>query len=164
MTRHGRLCAALLFGTFAFLLSPTPASAQDGKMDPREAHFGVRGGVSGFPDQFVVGGHVDAPWFHFKTSFRPSVEAGFGGDEDTTLISVNLDLVHWMPFENSSWSGWNMYAGAGVGSNFEFFHGEKEFFGNLSAVFGFQNSGGLFVEMRVGMRPSAKIVVGYVLK
>jgi hypothetical protein len=162
MTR-GRIITAALVLCAGMFAAPAAAQTSD-KASPEEMHFGVRGGVSGFPNQFFLGGHVDAPQFHFKTSFRPSVEIGFR--DHTTLISLNLDLVHWMPFTNTNLpTPWRMYAGAGVGANIEMVdEADNEFFGNLSAVFGFQHDSGLFAELRVGMRPSAKIAVGFVLR
>jgi hypothetical protein len=162
MTPRPFVTAALL--AFALTLAAPAAAQTPDKRSPDELHYGIRGGFSGFPNQFFFGGHVDAPEFHFKTAFRPSIEVGFGND--STLVSVNLDLVHWMPFTNTNArTPWSMYAGAGVGANIELLDGiEDEFFGNLAAVFGFQHTSGLFGELRVGMRPSVRVAVGFVIR
>jgi hypothetical protein len=157
------LVTAMMATAACAMAVPAAAQTQGGRAD-QEAHYGVRAGFSGFPNQFFIGGHIDAPQFHFKTGFRPSVELGFG--DNTTLLSVNLDLVHWMPFSSTSArTAWSMYAGAGVGANFEMIDEvEDEFFGNLAAVFGFQHTSGVFAELRVGMRPSVKVAAGFVLR
>ena len=132
-------------------LSATPALAQ--------VSFGPRAGLSGDPDQFFVGAHVESTDLGHKTTFRPNVEAGFGSDQ--TLITVNLGLVHWMPLKNSSWQA---YAGGGIGTNFSIADEEKAMYGALHIVFGVQHDKGLFTEMKVGTEPSVKLTVGYSMK
>jgi len=133
------------------LLSAQPAAAQ--------RNFGVRGGLSGGPDQFFVGGHVESADLGHRTTFRPNFEAGFG--DDVTLMTANLELVHWMQLKGTAWQ---VYAGGGVGANFWMETENKFMYGNLNVVFGAQHDKGLFAEMKVGIEPSVKITVGYTLK
>lgn len=135
----------------ALLLTAQPAAAQ--------VNFGVRGGLSGGPDQFFVGGHVESADLGHRTTFRPNFEAGFG--DDITLLTVNLELVHWMPLKGSTWQA---YAGGGVGTNIWMDEGAKFMYGTLNVVFGVQHDKGLFAEMKVGIEPSVKLTVGYTLK
>ena len=146
-----RVCLRGL-GLAAALMAPAaPAWAQ--------ATFGPRGGVSGEPDQFVLGGHIESPDLGHRVTFRPNVELGFGSD--LTLVTVNLEFVHWMPLKNSKWQA---YAGGGLGTNFWIADEEKRMYGNLSLVVGLQHDIGVFAEMKVGLDPSVKIVAGYSMK
>jgi hypothetical protein len=118
--------------------------------------FGPRGGVSGEPDQVFLGAHIETPDLGHRVTFRPNFEVGFGSD--VTLLTANLELVHWMPLPNSRWQ---LYAGGGIGTNFWIDDVDKVMSGVLNAVFGLQHDAGLFAEMKVGMQPRVKIMVGY---
>jgi hypothetical protein len=146
-----RACVFIVGVAAAILLAAHPAAAQ--------VHFGVRGGLSGGPDQFFVGGHVESADLGHRTTFRPNFEAGFG--DDVSLMTVNLELVHWMPLKDSAWQ---VYAGGGVGANFWMETDNNFMYGNLNVVFGVQHAKGLFAEMKVGIEPSVKLTVGYTLK
>ena len=135
----------------ALMLPAAPASAQ--------VTFGPRGGVSGDPDQFFLGAHLDSPDLGHRVTFRPNFEIGFGSD--VTLLTVNLELVHWMPLAKSRWQ---LYAGGGLGTNFWIDDVDKTMSGVLNAVFGLQHDAGPFAEMKVGMEPRVKITVGYSMK
>lgn len=146
-----RVCLAAAVCAAGWVLSASPAYAQ--------ASVGPRGGVSGEPDQFHIGGHIESPDLGHRVTFRPNVEVGFGSD--LTLIAVNLELIHYMPLKGSRWQ---VYAGGGVGSNFALADEDNTMSGVLNAVFGLQHDAGLFAEMKVGMDPSVKITVGYSMK
>jgi hypothetical protein len=133
------------------VLTAAPALAQ--------VSFGPRAGLSGNPDQFFVGAHVESMDLGHRTTFRPNVEAGFG--DDVTLVTVDLDLVHWMPLKNSRWQ---VYAGGGIGTNFAIADEAKDMYGALHIVFGVQHDRGLFGEMKVGTDPGVKLAVGYSMK
>ena len=121
--------------------------------------FGPRGGVSGEPDQVVLGAHIESPDLGHRVTFRPNFDVGFLSD--VTLLTVNLELVHWMPLAKSRWQ---LYAGGGLGTNVWIADDDKRFYGVLNAVFGLQHDAGLFAEMRVGMEPRVKIMAGYSMK
>jgi hypothetical protein len=104
-------------------------------------------------------GHVESADLGHRTTFRPNFEAGFG--DDVTLLTVNLELVHWMPLKGSTWQA---YAGGGVGTNIWMDEGATFMYGTLNVVFGVQHDKGLFAEMKVGIEPSVKLTVGYTLK
>ena len=136
----------------AALMAPAaPAFAQ--------VTFGPRGGVSGEPDQVVLGAHIESPDLGHRVTFRPNFDVGFLSD--VTLLTVNLELVHWMPLAKSRWQ---LYAGGGLGTNVWIADDEKRLYGVLNAVFGLQHDAGLFAEMRVGMEPRVKIMAGYSMK
>ncbi len=119
--------------------------------------YGVRGGASGPPNQVFIGAQADTTTLGHEVTFRPNVELAFGNAEQ--LLSLNMELVHWMPLHNPIWS---LYAGGGVGANFIFSNEfEDRMHGNLSALFGLQHQSGLFGELKVGLRPSIQLTVGY---
>ena len=146
-----RACVLGLVLLAVLLFAAQPAAAQ--------VNFGIRGGLSGGPDQFFVGGHVESADLGHRTTFRPNFEAGFG--DAVTLMTINLELVHWMPLKGSAWQA---YAGGGVGTNFWLTKDEKTMYGAANIVFGVQHTKGLFAEMKVGTEPSVKLTVGYMLK
>jgi hypothetical protein len=149
MRRRVWLCA---IGLAAALMVPAaPAFAQ--------VTFGPRGGISGEPDQFFLGAHIESPDLGHRITFRPNAEVGFGSD--LTLLTFNLELVHWMPLKNTKWQ---LYAGGGLGTNVWLDDDEKTLYGVLNAVFGLQHDAGLFAEMKVGMDPRVKITVGYSMR
>ena len=44
-----------------------------------QEHVGIRVGVSGDPDQFVFGGHIETAPLMDRLVFRPNAEIGLGG-------------------------------------------------------------------------------------
>ena len=66
----------------AILLGTTPANAGLGA--------GVRAGVSGTPDQFVVGGQLLLGSVAPKIQLVPGVDLGFGNDVSTTAVNVDF--------------------------------------------------------------------------
>jgi hypothetical protein len=143
------LCAVGL--TAALLWPAAPAFAQ--------VTFGPRGGISGEPDQWFLGAHIETPDLGHRVTFRPNFDVGFGSD--VTLATFNLELVHWMPLKNSKWQ---LYAGGGIGANVWIDDTDDILSGALNALFGVQHDAGLFVEMKVGMQPRVKIMAGYSMK
>jgi len=53
---------------------------------------GVRAGVSGDPDQFHFGGHVETKPLAESLRFRPNVEMGVGND--VTVIGFKVEFFH----------------------------------------------------------------------
>jgi hypothetical protein len=147
-----RRACVIALGLVAALVGVANAAAA-------QVGFGARGGFSGTPDQFFLGGHIESGDLGHKVTFRPNVEVGFGSDQ--TLVTVNLELVHWMPLKNSRWQ---VYAGGGVGANFLIDDFDKTTTGGLNVVFGLQHDIGFFTEMKVGIDPSVKLTVGYSMK
>ncbi|MEZ5319995.1 MAG: hypothetical protein R2752_21520, partial [Vicinamibacterales bacterium] len=95
----------LVFLVSAALLVARPAAAQTA--------VGVRAGVSGDPDQFVFGGHVETSPLMEHLTFRPNVEIGVG--DNVTLFSINLEFAYKFPIQNQPWT---LYVGAGPAVNF----------------------------------------------
>ncbi len=132
-----------------------PASAQSA--------VGVRAGVSGDPDQFFVGVHVDTPPIIERLTFRPNMEIGFG--DNTTLVALNIEFAYWLPIENSPWQ---LYFGGGPAANiYKFDAGrgsDTEVEGGFNILVGVQHRRGLFTELKVGAvdSPDIKFAGGYV--
>ena len=145
--------------TGACLMVAAPAQAQN--VPHTTATLGVRGGATGNPEQGFVGVHVETPNLGHNTTFRPSADIGVGSD--LTLVTVNLDLVHWSQIPNTPW---RVYAGGGVGTNlvFDDIDGNDILDGNVNAIIGVQHTSGLYAEMRVGMSPGVKVAAGYVIR
>jgi hypothetical protein len=141
------------------LMAAAPASAQN--VPHTTATLGVRGGASGNPEQGFVGVHVETPNLGHNTTLRPAADLGFGND--LTLLSVNLDLVHWSLIPNTTW---RVYAGGGVGANLAFddLDGNDILEGNVNAVIGVQHTSGVYAEIRVGISPGVKVAAGYVIR
>jgi hypothetical protein len=125
--------------------------------------FGVRAGASSLPDQFFIGAHVESPELTQTgpLTFRPNVELGFG--HGTTLLAGNLEFVFWVHFPDSTWSS---YFGAGPSIDWVHNDFESRAHGGFNGLVGFQNSSGLFLEVKRGDggNPELKVAVGYVLK
>ena len=82
------------------VLMAAPAQAQ--------SNPGIRAGVSGDPDQFYFGGHIETRPLIERLTFRPNVEIGLG--DDLTLIAANIEFAYWIPIRNKPWS---VYVGGG---------------------------------------------------
>ena len=131
-----------------FLLLAAPAHAQS---------VGARAGVSGDPDQFYFGGHVETPPLADRIYFRPNVEIGIG--DDTTLIAFNVEFAYHFPAKR----GWEIYAGTGPALNLVRHNGETVSGGGLNLLIGAQHARGLFTEFKVGTvdSPRVKFAIGY---
>ncbi len=152
MTR--RFIAWLAVAFSLCLLIPATASAQD---------FGVRAGVSGEPDQFYFGLHVESGPIADRLRFRPSAEVGIGDNQ--TLVAFNFDFVYPFLLRQSRWS---LYFGGGPAANVYIFdtgdpvRHERDVRGGINAVLGLEHRDGFFTELRLGMldSPSIKMCVG----
>ncbi len=71
---------------------------------------GLRFGVSDSPNQFLMGGHLDAGRIAGHLRFFPSATVGVG--HSLTTIQLNADGRWILPLDRSSW---NLYAGGGFG-------------------------------------------------
>jgi hypothetical protein len=145
---------AVLAGIFfvAFTLAPQQAAA---------GNFGLRGGFSLSPDDFVIGAHYRTPPLAENLYFVPSGEVGFG---DATMIAFNADL-HYV-FEVKSKLA--PYAGAGMTINwFDTDAGgsETDVGGGIlgGILLGQTKNGRMFFEVKLGLgdTPDAKFLVGW---
>lgn len=142
--RWGRLAiVALMLGCMA-----APASAQTA---------GVRVGISGDPDQFYFGGHVETAPVVDRLRFRPNVEIGLG--DHVTLVTLNFEFAYMFPSQQP----WNLYAGGGPALNIIHTDQDTSGEGGFNLLVGAAHRGSLFVEFKVGAlkSPNVKFGVGY---
>jgi hypothetical protein len=130
---------------------------------PAEAQkAGVRAGVSGDPDQFFFGGHVETSPLVDQLSFRPNVEVGLG--DNRTLVALNIEFVYGFPLRRQPW---RVYVGGGPAANIVSFSDDRpdgsDVNGGFNLLVGLEHREGLFTELKVGMidSPSIKFTVGY---
>ena len=140
--------------------SALPASAQ--------THLGLRAGVSGGPDQFVFGFHVDTPPLLEHFTFRPNVEVGVG--DDRTLAAFNVEFAYWIPIPDTRWQVYfdggpgivisDNNGGNGNGNG----NGDTDVGAGFNIGVGLQHGRGFFSELKVGFidSPEVKFLVGFV--
>ncbi len=131
-----------------------------------QEHVGIRVGVSGDPDQFVFGGHIETAPLLDRLVFRPNAEIGIGND--LVLIAFNLEFAYKIPLEDNPWTA---YVGAGPALNILSFsddggrrgRDDTEIEGGFNFLLGAEHDGGLFTEFKVGASdsPDLKFMVGY---
>lgn len=152
-TRRSSYIVAVV-GAWLCLALPHAALAQGGA--------GVRGGVSGDPDQFYFGGHFDTGYVVERLSFRPNVEVGVGND--LTTIAANFEFAYWFPIRRKPWS---VYAGGGPAMNIyrhDFPGGSNtDTQPGFNLLIGLAHRQGLFTEFKLGLidSPEVKFGVGY---
>jgi hypothetical protein len=135
----------------ALALAPLPAVAGD---------FGLRGGFSLDPDDFLIGAHYRTAPIADDLYFVPSAEVGFG---DITMVAFNADL-HYL-FETDS--KLKPYLGAGMTINWFDTEGnsQTEVGGGIlgGILLGETDHGRLFFEVKLGLGdvPDAKFIVGW---
>lgn len=167
MTRRALSLLVLLVFACATPVAAQPRRTpppQPAKTDPT---FGVRVGVSGDPDQFFFGAHVETSPIIDHLTFRPNAEIGVGDDQ--TLFAFNFEFAYWIPLKNQPW---RVYLGGGPALVIRSFHeghpnnGDSDVGGGLNFLLGIQHRKGLFAELKVGAidSPSVKFAVGYVFK
>jgi hypothetical protein len=153
MTNTSRIARLFVF-FFACLVCASNANAQ--------AHYGLRAGVSGDPDQFVVGGHIETKPLIPHLSFRPNLEVGFG--DSSTLVAANIEFAYRIDLDRKPW--W-IYVGAGPAAVWTHHdQGDTDFGGGFNILVGVQHKKGLFAEFKVGMidSPDVKFMVGHAFK
>jgi hypothetical protein len=155
MTKRTLLSAGMVLG---LLVMAAPAGAQ--------TSTGVRAGVSGDPDQFVFGGHIETGELMERVTFRPSVEVGVGNG--WTGIGLNFEFAYWIPLDNQDW---RLYLGGGPALNIwsrdrPERSSETEVGGGFNIMIGVQHARGLLFEFKVGAidSPDVKFVIGYVFE
>lgn len=133
-------------------LAAAPAFAQSGG-------GGIRGGVSGDPDQFYFGAHLDTGPLVESLTFRPNVEIGLG--DDLTTVAANFEFVYWFPLRRAPWS---LYAGAGPALNvYRVDRGrddDTETEPGFNVLLGIQHRRGLFTEFKLGLIDSPEVKFG----
>jgi hypothetical protein len=138
----------------AIALVAAPAYAQS-------SGAGVRAGVSGDPDQFYFGGHVETKPLIDRLTFRPNLEIGLG--DDTTLVAGNIEFAYWIPIRNKPFQ---VYLGGGPAVIIGDRNDDTDVGGGFNILVGLQHRGGLFTELKVGFAdsPDIKFGVGFVFK
>jgi hypothetical protein len=134
-----------------------------------QSHAGIRAGVSGDPDQFFIGGHVETAPLAEHLTFRPNVEVGVG--DNLTVVAVNLEFAYWIPLARHPW---RVYLGAGPAAVITSHHagpgrgnrGGSDVGGGFNVLLGIQHRRGLFAELKVGAvdSPEVKFTVGYAFR
>ena len=148
----GLVCAVLL-------TTAAPAVAQ--------THAGIRAGVSGDPDQFFFGGHIETRPVADHLTFRPNAEIGVG--DDLTLVALNIEFAYWTSLHTNPW---RVYLGGGpaaIITSGHSGHNEEDntgFGGGFNLLIGAQHKGGLFGEFKLGLgdSPEVKGTVGVAFK
>lgn len=139
------------------LLAGATAAAQE--------QVGIRAGVSGGPDQFFFGGHLETGPLLERLVFRPNAEVGVGSD--LTLFALNFEFAYKIPLDDNPWV---VYFGAGPALNVISFSegrrrrgGDTEAEGGFNIMLGAEHAEGLFTEFKVGFSnsPELKFAVGY---
>jgi hypothetical protein len=138
--------------TVLLLASMTWAAAPAGAQD-----VGIRAGVSGGPDQFFFGGHLETGELLERLTFRPNAEIGIG--DDVTVVAINLEFAYRFPSNRA----WLMYVGGGPALNIIDHDEDTSPEGGFNILIGAEHRGGLFVELKVGLAdsPEAKLGVGF---
>jgi hypothetical protein len=121
---------------------------------------GVRAGVSGRPNQFVFGGHVETKELAEHLTFRPNVEIGLG--DGLTVVCLNIEFVYWLPEKTKPWQ---FYVGGGPAAVIVNNVGTSTG-GGFNLLVGTQHERGLFTELKIGVvdSPDVKFIVGYKFK
>ncbi len=128
---------------------------------------GPRAGLSVSPDQLVVGGQLSVRGFAPNWSFDPSLELGFGDDQQ--VVALNFDAYYRFRLESTDW---RPYAGAGLGIAFDSWDAAPEVRDHSETQVGLNVVGGFhiptrsgndwFLELRLGVGdiPSMKVMTG----
>jgi len=131
-----------------------------------QEQVGIRVGISGDPDQFVFGGHIETAPLLERLVFRPNAEIGIGSD--LVLMAFNLEFAYKIPLEDNPWT---VYVGAGPALNILSFsddggrrgRDDTEVEGGFNILVGAEHSDGLFTEFKIGVSdsPDLKLMIGY---
>jgi hypothetical protein len=134
--------------------------------------WGVRGGLSSEPDQFVLGMHANMGEFAQNLRFTPNADIGFG--DHLTVFTLNPDIVYALPLPEAG----RIY----FGGTLSFVYVKLDLpklesaFGNVddtdtdigvAGVIGYEpptESLPIFFDLKVGISdeyPDLKIMVGY---
>ena len=64
-----------------------------------QEQVGIRAGISGDPDQFIFGGHIETAPLLDRLVFRPNAEIGLGSD--LVLLALNFEFAYKIPLEDN---------------------------------------------------------------
>ena len=155
-----KACAGCVVVSLALACLPTAAAAQQ--------QVGVRVGVSGDPDQFVFGGHVETSPLVDRLVFRPTGEIGLG--DGLVAVALNFEFPYKIAIKDQAWTP---YIGGGPAMNIFLFDDDgngrgrggdgTDIGGGFNTIVGAEHEGGLFTEFKVGAldSPDLKLFVGY---
>jgi hypothetical protein len=152
--------AGLAIISLALACLPTAAAAQQ--------QTGIRVGVSGDPDQFVFGGHVETSPLVDRLVFRPTGEVGLG--DGLVVLALNFEFAYKIAIKDQAWTP---YVGGGPAMNI-FIRDDDgngrgrggdgtDIGGGFNILVGAEHEGGLFTEFKVGAldSPDLKLLVGF---
>ena len=128
-----------------------------------QASAGIRAGVSGTPDQFFFGGHIETGQIADHLTFRPNVEVGVGNGE--TLVCVNLEFAYHVPLHRQPWTLYFSAGPAAIISSPSRPNGSNVG-GGFNLLVGLQARQGFFTELKAGLidSPEIKFTVGYAFR
>ena len=158
MTRPFRFLAV----SFVCLLLPAFASPALAQGTPTQTQYGVRAGVSGDPDQFFFGAHLETRPIFSRVTFRPNLEIGFGDNQ--TVTAINIEFVYSLPLKEHPW---RVYFGGGPAAVIRHVDESDTDFGpGFNFLLGIQHRGGFFTEIKLGAidSPEFKFAVGYAFR
>ena len=148
-----------------------PAGAQE----LRYGGWGVRGGFSVTPDQFVLGAHVHLGELARNLRLDPNVDIGFG--DNLTVITLNPDITYVVPVRDAGrlyfggdiglvYTRWHSGAIVSDGRGVENLHSDRTDLGlALIAGYEFPKTGvPLALDLKLGLSdwyPDAKLMLCY---
>lgn len=143
-----------------FLASLSYAN-QNGENESRS--YGLRGGYSSNPDQFVIGLQSIMGKTLGFARFAPSIDVGFGDNQTTLLLNGDLRIISLSPPSSNS----SFYAGFGPNlAWFKFKNIDSDtevglsLFGGLTLPMGRSNRYNLEARYGIGDMPDFKILLG----
>ena len=154
--------SALVIMALALVCFPVASAAQQ--------QVGIRLGLSGDPDQFVFGGHLETSPLVDRLVFRPTGEIGLG--DNLVAIALNFEFAYKIAIDDQPWTP---YLGGGPAMNI-FIHDDDDdghgrgrngddtdIEGGFNIMVGIEHEGGLFTEFKIGAldSPDWKFLVGY---
>ena len=133
-----------------------------------QQQVGIRAGVSGDPDQFVFGGHLETAPLVDRLVFRPSGEIGIG--DGLVAVALNLEFAYKIDIDDQAWTPYfgggpamNIFIRDGDGNAQGRGNDDTDIGGGFNIMVGVEHEGGLFTEFKVGAldSPDLKLLVGY---
>lgn len=153
--RLKRLILSFLLMVVLLLIGTRSAAAQ--------SRAGVRAGISGDPNQFYFGAHVELAEVVKQLWFRPNVEVGAG--DGLTLIALNGEFAYFLPTQPGRW---NLYFGGGPAAVLRTFRSrpsgrDSDAGPGFNLLMGLERRRGLLAEIKVGAldSPGFKLGIGW---
>jgi hypothetical protein len=156
-----RLLTTTVLSAVGILAFASTAAAQRQVPVLGEAHWGIRGGVSGEPDQGFFGVQLESAALLTGLTFRPNVEVGFGDDADG--LAANFEFAYHMPFQKTDWG---TYVGGGPAATFAFNSDDQTLRGGVNLFVGLEKGHRWFFEVKVGNggTPAVRLTGGFMFK